>query len=78
MNSFFRRNRLSTNKKNQCMFENSFSITTKIIPCFTFFLANRKSMIIDDTEMMNTSNSKGVGVQQITCSGIKDLFINSK
>ncbi|UJR37554.1 hypothetical protein I4U23_030255 [Adineta vaga] len=31
--------------------------------------ANRKSVIIDESELMNTNSSKGVGVQQITCTG---------
>jgi hypothetical protein len=34
-------------------------------------LANRKSIIIDDIELFNMDSSKGVGVQQVTCTGMK-------
>jgi hypothetical protein len=35
------------------------------------FLANRRSVVFDDAEIVNMNNSKGVGVQQITCTGKK-------
>ncbi|CAF3753055.1 unnamed protein product [Adineta steineri] len=50
LNSFFRRNRLTSSKK-------------------TNALANRKSVILDESEVFNDYNSKGVSVQQITCTG---------
>jgi len=34
-----------------------------------YFSANRKSLVFDDLEIFNINNSKGVGVQQITCTG---------
>ncbi|CAF0802139.1 unnamed protein product [Rotaria sordida] len=48
LNSFFRRNRLSSTKKNN---------------------PNRKSINFDDPEITNINSSKGIGIQQITCTG---------
>ncbi|CAF1956890.1 unnamed protein product [Rotaria magnacalcarata] len=33
------------------------------------YISHRKSVVLDDAEIFNLSNSKGVGVQQITCTG---------
>jgi hypothetical protein len=35
----------------------------------SFFLVQRKSVVIDESEVININSSKGVGVQQITCTG---------
>jgi len=63
LNSFFRRNRLSTRRPSgmKTIFYSKGNIS--------FFLVQRKSVVIDESEVININSSKGVGVQQITCTG---------
>lgn len=35
----------------------------------SFISASRKSLILDDAEIINANNSKGVSIQEITCAG---------
>ncbi|CAF1544743.1 unnamed protein product, partial [Adineta ricciae] len=52
----------------KCSFLNSFFRRNRLNS--TRRLAgNRKSVVFDESEFLNTNSSKGVGVQQITCTG---------
>ena len=44
---------------------------------FLIASANRTSVAVDDSQVFDLDSSKGIGVQQITCTGrIKSIYLS--